>query len=159
MQYNFIKDNLSAFSVEEMCECFGLSRSGYYDWLSALRAHCYKPVPKNYSELLAYVTLSKYRDHLPLYRQEKMSAHWGATLSRKTMTDWISIVSQWFEPVYGRMRQNLIGSGYLQADETPVRFMGLKRGSFRNVYGLSSNNPHLRFTQNNTCQFAGKMHQ
>ena len=32
MQYNFIKDNLSAFSVEEMCECFGLSRSGYYDW-------------------------------------------------------------------------------------------------------------------------------
>ena len=32
MQYNFIKDNLSGFSVEEMCECFGLSRSGYYDW-------------------------------------------------------------------------------------------------------------------------------
>jgi transposase InsO family protein len=32
MQYTFIKNNLSIFSVEEMCECFGLSRSGYYDW-------------------------------------------------------------------------------------------------------------------------------
>lgn len=32
MQYNFIKDNLTGFSVEKMCECFGLSRSGYYDW-------------------------------------------------------------------------------------------------------------------------------
>jgi transposase len=32
MQYTFIKNNLSIFSVEEMCECFGLSRSGYYNW-------------------------------------------------------------------------------------------------------------------------------
>ena len=97
-----------------------------------------RPVEGGYAsaELLAYVTLSKYRDHLPLYRQEKMSAHWGATLSRKTMTDWIGIVSQWFEPVYGRMRQNLIGSGYLQADETPVRFMDpdLKKGKTTQGY-------------------------
>lgn len=32
MQYQFIKKNGSRFSVEEMCECFGLGRSGYYDW-------------------------------------------------------------------------------------------------------------------------------
>ena len=32
MQYQFIEDTLSSFSIEEMCECFGLSRSGYYDW-------------------------------------------------------------------------------------------------------------------------------
>ena len=84
-----------------------------------------RPVDGGYASagLLAYVTLSKYRDHLPLYRQEKMSEHWGAKLSRKTMADWIGIVSEWFEPVYGRMRQNLLESGYLQADETPVRFM------------------------------------
>ena len=84
-----------------------------------------RPVDGGYASagLLAYVTLSKYRDHLPLYRQEKMSEHWGAKLSRKTMADWIGIVSEGFEPVYGRMRQNLLESGYLQADETPVRFM------------------------------------
>jgi len=32
MQYRFMTDNHDRFSVEEMCECFGLSRSGYYAW-------------------------------------------------------------------------------------------------------------------------------
>lgn len=32
MQYRFIKQNSCRFSVDEMCECFGLSRSGYYAW-------------------------------------------------------------------------------------------------------------------------------
>ena len=73
--------------------------------------------------LLAYIALSKYLYHLPLYRQEKMSRHWGAYISRKTMADWIEVVSDWFNPVYGRMRQNLLEGGYLQVDETPVRFM------------------------------------
>ena len=73
--------------------------------------------------LMAYVVWSKYLHHLPLYRQEKMSAHWGAQLSRKTMTDWVAYVAEWFEPIYGRMREHLIEGDYLQADETPVRYM------------------------------------
>ena len=52
-----------------------------------------------------------------------MSAHWGAQLSRKTMADWIEAVADWFNPIYGRMRAKLLEGGYLQADETPVRFM------------------------------------
>ena len=32
MQYRFMSDNRDRFSVEEMCECFGLSRIGFYDW-------------------------------------------------------------------------------------------------------------------------------
>lgn len=73
--------------------------------------------------LLAWVTLSKYVDHLPLYRQEKMSQRWGATISRKTMSDWIETVSGWFEPVYGLMKKQLIEGGYVQVDETPVKFL------------------------------------
>lgn len=34
MQYRFIDDHHGLFSVSELCECFGLSRSGYYDWLT-----------------------------------------------------------------------------------------------------------------------------
>jgi transposase len=75
------------------------------------------------AQLIAYIALNKYLYHLPLYRQEKMSAHWGAQLSRKTMADWIEVVAEWFKPVYGLMRQNLLTGGYVQADETPVRFM------------------------------------
>ena len=80
--------------------------------------------------LMAYVVWSKYLHHLPLYRQEKMSAHWGAQLSRKTMVDWVGYVAEWFEPIYGRMRERLLAGDYLQADETPVRYMDpdVKRG-------------------------------
>jgi len=84
-----------------------------------------RPIDNSYAsaELLAYIALSKYLYHIPLYRQEKMSAHWGAQLSRKTMADWIEAVADWFNPIYGRMRAKLLEGGYLQADETPVRFM------------------------------------
>ena len=34
MQYHFIKEQVSHYSVCELCECFGFSRSGYYDWLA-----------------------------------------------------------------------------------------------------------------------------
>jgi transposase len=73
--------------------------------------------------LLVWVTLSKYLDHLPLYRLERMSERWGARLSRQAMSDWIEAVSQWFEPIYGLMRKELLGGGYIQADETPVNFL------------------------------------
>ncbi|MDQ8196432.1 transposase, partial [Coraliomargarita sp. SDUM461004] len=75
------------------------------------------------AELLAYIALNKYLYHLPLYRQEKMSTHWGAQISRKTMASWIECVANWFNPIYGLMHQNLLDSGYVQVDETPVRFM------------------------------------
>ncbi|NBB80327.1 MAG: IS66 family transposase [Verrucomicrobia bacterium] len=75
------------------------------------------------AQLIAYVALNKYLYHLPLYRQEKMSSHWGARISRKTMADWIAAVADWFNPIYGLMHRNLLDGGYVQADETPVNFM------------------------------------
>lgn len=75
------------------------------------------------AQLIAYIALNKYLYHLPLYRQEKMSAHWGAQLSRKSMADWIAAVADWFSPIYGLMHRQLLEGGYVQADETPVRFM------------------------------------
>ncbi len=50
--------------------------------------------------LVSYVVLSKYAHHLPLYRQEQMSARWGARLSRKTMADWVAGATDWFRPIY-----------------------------------------------------------
>jgi transposase len=58
--------------------------------------------------LVSYVVLSKYAHHLPLYRQEQMSARWGAKLSRKTMADWVGGAADWFRPIYLRMREGLI---------------------------------------------------
>ena len=82
-----------------------------------------RPVMGGYASagLLAWVALSKYVDHVPLYRLEKQSARWGAEIPRQTMADWIRIVAEWLDPIYRQMHRRLLAGPYLQADETPVR--------------------------------------
>lgn len=82
-----------------------------------------RPVAGGYASagLLAWIALSKYVDHQPLYRLEQMSRRWGATITRQTMADWIRITAEWLEPVYRRIYHELLQGGYLQADETPIR--------------------------------------
>jgi transposase len=79
-----------------------------------------RPVPGGYASagLLAWIALSKYVDHQPLYRLEQQSQRWGARLPRQSMADWIRIAAEWLEPVYRRMHQRLLAGPYLQADET-----------------------------------------
>ena len=83
-----------------------------------------RPIEGGYASagLLAWIVLSKYVDHLPLYRQEKMSARWGAYLNRKTMADWVETVAEWLKPIYNHMRFALLAGDYIQADETPIRY-------------------------------------
>jgi transposase len=83
-----------------------------------------RPIQGSYASagLLAWVVLSKYVEHQPLYRQEKASTRWGAALSRKTMADWVEAVALWLKPIYHHMRRDLLDGGYVQADETPVRY-------------------------------------
>jgi transposase len=73
--------------------------------------------------LIAYVVVSKYQHHLPLYRIEAMSAQWGAALNRKTMLDWVRIAADWAEPIYKLMHADLLRGHYVQCDETPVKFI------------------------------------
>ena len=82
-----------------------------------------RPVAGGYASagLLAWVALSKYVDHAPLYRLEQMSRRWGATITRQTMADWIRITAEWLEPIYRQMYHELLAGGYVQADETPIR--------------------------------------
>jgi transposase len=82
-----------------------------------------RAVPGGYASagLLAWIALSKYVDHLPLYRLEKMATRWGAPLSRQTMADWVGLTAQWLESLPRQMRGELLAGGYLQVDETPVR--------------------------------------
>jgi transposase len=82
-----------------------------------------RPVMGGYASagLLAWIALSKYVDHVPLYRLEKQSARWGAEIPRQTMADWIRITAEWLEPIYRQMHRRLLAGTYLQADETPVR--------------------------------------
>ncbi len=84
-----------------------------------------RPVPGGYASagLLTWIIVSKYQHHLPLYRLEQMSAQWGAPISRQTMVEWVRIAADWGEPIYKLMVADLLAGGYVQCDETPVKFI------------------------------------
>jgi transposase len=71
--------------------------------------------------LIAWALTAKYADHLPLYRQEQMLARWGAPISRQNLCDWTGLATPLLEPLVKLMKADLLASGYVQADETPVK--------------------------------------
>lgn len=73
--------------------------------------------------LLANITLAKYADHLPLYRQSQINkTRFGVDISRQTMADWMFRLAQMLAMIYEAMREEIRAETYLQIDETPVRY-------------------------------------
>jgi transposase len=70
--------------------------------------------------LLAHVITSKYADHLPLYRQERILERFGVSLSRSTLCDWMARAAVVLEPLHGAMVQEALRSLVLHTDDTPV---------------------------------------
>src|SRR5260370_307215 len=70
--------------------------------------------------LLAHVLVSKYGDHLPLYRQSEIYAREGVELDRSTLADWVSGTSRLFEPLVEALRRHVLAAQKLHADDTPV---------------------------------------
>src|SRR3954464_1999520 len=72
---------------------------------------------------VAQVLVSKYADHLPLYRQAQIYARQGLTLDRSTLADWVGRAAFHLRPVHERLLDKLKASPKLFADETtaPVR--------------------------------------
>ncbi len=65
--------------------------------------------------------VSKYADHLPLYRQSAMlERDTGVEISRATMDGWVMRVGEMLIPLARAMGRELLGGSYIQADETPV---------------------------------------
>lgn len=68
--------------------------------------------------LLAQIVVSKYCDHLPLYRQE--SIYWSrhqVWLPRQTMAEWVGLAAQWLQPIYQHIHREIFAKGYVQVDE------------------------------------------
>jgi transposase len=70
--------------------------------------------------LLAYVAVSKYADHLPLYRQEGIFRRSGVELARSTMCDWMAVAAELVEPIVKRMLGLILRSRVVQNDDTTV---------------------------------------
>src|SRR5438445_956646 len=85
--------------------------------------------------LLAHVIVSKYCDHLPLYRQEQIYAsRHGVQLPRQTLARWMGLAADWLRPVYEQIRTGVMAGGYIQVDETPIEYLEPGNGQTRQGY-------------------------
>ena len=82
-------------------------------------------IPKSIATpgLLAHVVVSKYQDHLPLYRQEQIWQRMGIEIPRSTLCHWILKLGVAVLPLIKLLIAELISSNYCQADETPVQVL------------------------------------
>jgi transposase len=89
-----------------------------------------RPIAKGLATpgLLAHVLVSKYCDHLPLYRQSQMFARQGVELDRSTLANWVGGAAWWLEPLRARMAEHVFGSQKLFADDTPMPVLDPGRG-------------------------------
>jgi transposase len=77
---------------------------------------------------VAQVLVSKYADHLPLYRQAQIYARQGITLDRSTLADWVGRAAWLLRPVHERLLMRLKSSTKLFADETTAPVLDPGRG-------------------------------
>jgi transposase len=92
-----------------------------------------RPIAKGLASpgLLAHVLISKYCDHLPLYRQSQMFARQGVELDRSTLANWVGGASWWLEPLRERLAAHVFASNKLFADDTPLPVLDPGRGRTR----------------------------
>jgi transposase len=76
--------------------------------------------------LLAHLIVSKYEDHLPLYRLENIYERQGLFLPRSTLCDWLLACGQLLRPLYDRLVYHTLLSRALHTDDTPVKLQDPK---------------------------------
>jgi transposase len=84
--------------------------------------------------LLTWVMISKYQDHLPLYRLEQIAARDHVILSRSTLAEWVGRVGVALQPLVERLTWHLLQGNTLHADETPVAQLDPGQGKTRKAY-------------------------
>ena len=94
--------------------------------------------------LLATVAVSKYCDHLPLYRQEMIfKTRHGVSLPRSTLARWMELIAFWLQPIYEIIRATVMDNKYVQVDETPVSYLAPGNGKTKQGYLWTAHAPGL----------------
>jgi transposase len=109
--------------------------------------------------LLAYVAVSKYADHLPLYRLEGILRRFDVELSRSTMCDWMAVAAELLEPIVKLMLRRILSSKVVQNDDTTVPVQdhdgkGIKTGRLWDSIG-DHDNPYVVYTYTSDRSAAG----
>jgi transposase len=107
-----------------------------------------KPIPGGIAGpgLISYVLVSKFADHLPLYRLEDILTRHGVCLARSTLCDWVRNAADLLKPLAELQRTLVLQSPVIWTDDTHVLALGAgKHGSTRArfwVYIGGAENPY-----------------
>lgn len=90
--------------------------------------------------LVAEIIVSKFGDHLPLYRLEDIFVRCGVHFPRSTLCDWVAAAADLLQPLYDLQRQLVVQSPVLWTDDTPVTVLvggeeGSRQGRFWTYVG------------------------
>jgi transposase len=129
--------------------CRRLIRRKYVPRFDQDGAPVIAPLPESLQErciaapgLLAQILISKYCDHLPLYRQEQIyRTRHDICLPRQSMARWIGLAAEWLRPIYQQIRTGVMAGGYVQVDETPIKYLDPGHGRTRQGYLWTSSKP------------------
>jgi len=84
--------------------------------------------------LIAHVLVSKYADHLPLYRQAEIFQRQGIELDRATLANWVGRAAWFLEPVADVIHDHVRAAERVFADETPLPVLEPGRGKTKTGY-------------------------
>ena len=99
--------------------------------------------------LLADILVKKFGDHLPLYRQSEIMAREGIYISRQILCQWVLRAGIALKPLYDEMIAQILKSGNIFYDETPIDMLMPGKGKTHQAYmwvlvGGKSANPAYR---------------
>jgi len=81
--------------------------------------------------LLSHILISKYCDHLPLYRQSAIYGREGVELDRSTLAEWVGTMSGLLSPLADAIGRHVRAGSVLHVDDTPVPVLEPGRGKTR----------------------------
>ena len=103
------------------------------------------PIPKGIAgaSVLTQINVSKFVDHLPLYRQRKIFERFGYNVSASTIGGWFSKTISILQPLYEELaKATLKEATYLQSDESPIKVQDInKKGKLHQGYMWVVRNP------------------
>lgn len=96
----------------------------------------YQPIARSYagSSLLAELMINKYVNHLPFYRQIQMMKQLGINLPASTVNDWFKDTADLLRPLYYRLKELVLGTDYIQVDETTLPVINNEKHKTVNGY-------------------------
>jgi transposase len=80
--------------------------------------------------------VTKYSEHLPLYRQAQIFGRNGIKLDRSTLASWVGRAAWWLRPLSELLLRTVLASPKVFADDTPVPVLDPGRGRTKTGWGL-----------------------